>query len=470
MTNPALSYYPAALLREAQLLWEIQGSSVGTGQTASGAMPMTKLDGGGLWKATLGQVGLWSSDKRRSWRALSALADGGSQPFIVPVRETVDTPWPPSIAGATLDSMGVPCFPQVPHSQAADSSGVTTALFSDGTGYENGIVEIQNVGGAALRATSMTVKLIASDVLHGGEYFSIDHPVWRWRLYRIATAVSNNQTGNDSFTKALLHFDADFSDSNVGGAAHVWTAAGTAQVSGAQSRFGGASGLFDGVAATITTPHSADFVLGTSDFTIDFWFRCNAASGTNEILAAKGTSTREWYIQHTSANIISVQISPAGFLLNSVSTFTNAVNTGWHHLAVVRQGSAYKLFIDGVVEASTTDATAVATSASEALCIGAWYGAQPFNGNIDEFRLSVGIARWTSAFVPSSNQYGVPSWAITFRPPLRAAINDGTFLEFDHPKCVMRLDKPEAMDVTFSPPLNSDPSVTLIEAFPPFPV
>jgi hypothetical protein len=57
--------------------------------------------------------------------------------------------------------------------------------------------------------------------------------------------------GNDSFTKILLHMDGantstTFTDSNSGGSAHTWTAAGNAQISTATYKFGGASGLFDG--------------------------------------------------------------------------------------------------------------------------------------------------------------------------------------------------------------------------------
>jgi hypothetical protein len=67
--------------------------------------------------------------------------------------------------------------------------------------------------------------------------------------------------GNDSFTKILLHMDGantstTFTDSNSGGSAHTWTAAGNAQISTATYKLGGASGLFDGTGDFITTPDS----------------------------------------------------------------------------------------------------------------------------------------------------------------------------------------------------------------------
>lgn len=173
----ALRHYPSCLIGGAKLQWEIAGMVVGGGQTGSGVMPVTRLDGGGLWKATLSEVVLRTTNHRRTWRALSAIAEGGVQPIIVPVSEIVDAPWP-VVAGETIMS-----FDQVPHSD--------DALFSDDSGYQSGVIEAVGVGAVALRATSMTMEIIAGGDLGGGEYFAIDHADLRWRLYRIRTAIDN---------------------------------------------------------------------------------------------------------------------------------------------------------------------------------------------------------------------------------------------------------------------------------------
>jgi hypothetical protein len=51
--SDALRQYPDALLTFVKLSWELMGMTVGSGQTASGVMPVARIDGGGLWKATL---------------------------------------------------------------------------------------------------------------------------------------------------------------------------------------------------------------------------------------------------------------------------------------------------------------------------------------------------------------------------------------------------------------------------------
>lgn len=192
-----LRYFPNdVLLREATLLWEIQGMTVGSTQTASGAMPMSRLDGGGIWKATLGNVGLWNSDKRRAWRSLSAICDGGAQPIVLTVNETLDGPWP-LVGGSPLTDLG----------STSHSDG---SFFDDGTGYESSVIDISVAGDTALRSTLMTVNLVVGSGLQGGEYFAIDHVDLRWRLYRVATAVDNGDgTWNVGFRPPLRAAVAD---------------------------------------------------------------------------------------------------------------------------------------------------------------------------------------------------------------------------------------------------------------------
>ena len=227
-----------------------------------------------------------------------------------------------------------------------------------------------------------------------------------------------NSSGNDSYTKVLLHMDGvdastTFTDSNVGGSAHAWTAAGDAQIDTADFEFGGASGLFDGTGDFISTPDSADFTLGSSDFTIDCWFKCTAAGGVARAISGQGDDaftlgTAAFIFRRETSNVMAfyVRAISGSPLLTGTTQFTNVLNTGWHHTAVVRNGSTWKLYIDGVSESSATDSTAVTDSANN-LYVGQRSASfDPWIGWIDEFRLSVGIARWTSNFTPPTNPYG----------------------------------------------------------------
>lgn len=217
-------------------------------------------------------------------------------------------------------------------------------------------------------------------------------------------------TDNDEYTKVLLHMDGTdasttFTDSNAGGSAHTWTAAGNAQIDTADSKFGGASGLFDGTGDYISTPDHADFALGSSDFTIDGWFKCTASSAVGGRLIALQTdfsaANHSFSIFLNASLVIQAQVSNGSALTTITGTtqFSNVLNTGWHHVALVRSGNVVKLFIDGVQEGGDAAFSGTIPNSSAVLYV-SFPGTNAWQGWIDEFRLSVGIARWTTTFTP----------------------------------------------------------------------
>jgi hypothetical protein len=275
---------------------------------------------------------------------------------------------------------------------------------------------------------------LAQNVVPRGDGYS---PVKQFGAFSQPLAL-----GNDTYTKILLHFDGTdasttITDSNAGGSAHTWTAAGNAQIDTAQSKFGGASGLFDGTGDWVTTPDHADFSLGSGTFTIDFWFRVNAAGGSALNLAGQMDSMSTdgaWSMNRTSGNVIVASVSTDGSnytVVTGTTQFTNAVNTGWHHAALVRTGNTLKLFIDGTQEGGDVSFSGTVFNSSSVLAVGA-AGAittSPWNGWIDEFRLSVGIARWTAAFNSPSRAYDAPANG-TCRGYFQALLTDGTVAIF----------------------------------------
>src|SRR5262245_47647076 len=224
---------------------------------------------------------------------------------------------------------------------------------------------------------------------------------------------------NDSFTKALLHCDgADasttFTDSNAGGSAHTWTANGNAQVDTADFKFGGASLLSDGTGDFVSTPDSVDFTLGSGDFTIDVWFKCVETTAINKNIAGQTdagdtAAGSAWRItRDITTNFISFRLSngSAYTVVTGTTQFTNLINPGWHHVAAVRTGNTLKLFIDGIQEGGDVAFTGSVLDSTQPLNVGnrdATGGS--WNGWIDEFRLSVGVARWTANFTPPVGAY-----------------------------------------------------------------
>lgn len=216
---------------------------------------------------------------------------------------------------------------------------------------------------------------------------------------------------------SLLHFDgADGSTTFTDVKGRTWTAYGDAQIDTSQSVYGGASGLFDGVGDYIGTASHSDFNFGTGDFTLQARVRPLSLSNNYGSIIANGTSSfvtvNRALLVYGSAAPITAQRSKFGLvgpLLGTdnallLSTTLASVNT-WYHVAVTRSGNTFRLFINGIIEATATYTGAMDFSNLGTL-IGknGWDGAAGhLNANVEEFRANKGICRWTSDFTPEAS-------------------------------------------------------------------
>lgn len=219
----------------------------------------------------------------------------------------------------------------------------------------------------------------------------------------------------DSFTVLLLHMDGTdasttFTDSSPTG--RTMTAVGGAQIDTAQSVFGSASGLFDGTGDYLTAPDSADFAFASGDFTIDFRVRFNSLA--NACFYSQDTGgTNANYCQFAYDNVNHLLLIDT--VLASVTQlsftvpFTPSTNT-WYHLALVRSTNTWMVFVDGVLKINTLVGGAYANAFPNFTGL-VWVGArsypadQSLNGWLDEFRVSKGVARWTSGFTIPATAY-----------------------------------------------------------------
>jgi len=222
---------------------------------------------------------------------------------------------------------------------------------------------------------------------------------------------------DDAYTKALLHMNGvDTSTTFTDESGKTWTTSNHAQIDTAQSKFGGASGLFDGVDDSITTPDHADFSLGTNDFTIDTQFRTGVLpSGVNYNVFSQYTAWQnQWHFALADAGggtqkLFTWAYSGGGELWSLVSSaFTLSLNT-WCHLVFARSGNTLYYFVNGVGK-GTSAFNYTVPDLADVICIGARYTVDScLNGWLDEFRFSNGIARWTTDFTPPTSEYGRPT-------------------------------------------------------------
>ena len=193
---------------------------------------------------------------------------------------------------------------------------------------------------------------------------------------------------------------------------------GNAQISTAQSKFGGSSLLLDGAGDYLQVANQDYFDFGSSDFTIECWFYFDSsssetyntlldmgngsASGAGPFWTAVKSDSGTYYIG------VALDTTTAGDwdVLNNLAIATLSAST-WHHFAVSRAGSNFKVFLNGTSVATATSSSAMRDENS-ALQIGARgqnTASHYFKGYIDDVRITNGVARYTSNFTPPTTAH-----------------------------------------------------------------
>ena len=216
--------------------------------------------------------------------------------------------------------------------------------------------------------------------------------------------------GIDQYTKLMLHFDGSngsntFLDSEY--TPKTVQGYGDAQISTDYSVFGGASLKLDGSNGSyISIPASPDWNF-SGNFTIDFWWKDVGGSNSYPIISMGDTSgSYSLLITDTNGGIV-LSLSSNGInwdISNYIQIGTSS-GTGFDHFAIVRAGSTYYTFQNGVLTGSIGSQLSPFYSGSNSLNIGYWSGYGYAMGYLDEFRISNGIVRWASNFTPPSSPY-----------------------------------------------------------------
>jgi hypothetical protein len=179
------------------------------------------------------------------------------------------------------------------------------------------------------------------------------------------------------------------------------TAVGNAQISTAQSKFGGSSIAFPGgVTSWLSAPNVTDLALLSDNFTIELWVYF--ATVNNEFLfwnsnAAAFGGIRLIQIGTADLSLLA-STNGSAHTTNVVANSVLSLNS-WKHIAASRQGSTLRIFVDGVLAINTTIVGALNNGGINNV---GGRSVFPFsmNGYIDDFRVTKGIARYTANFTP----------------------------------------------------------------------
>ena len=214
-------------------------------------------------------------------------------------------------------------------------------------------------------------------------------------------------------TKLLLPFDgangatttSDLSNRNA-----TVSFNGNASLSTAQSKFGGSSMYFDGAGDYLRVIDTYwNSALSSGDFTMECWARFNADQYS--ILMSNRGGSDGFAICREQSGASSGQI----YLYWRVGTWvymnyyggtrTTIAENVWYHVAFTRSGNTWRLFLNGTVEDTLTSSSNMTNGSSGSLDIGLAAGSGPMAGWIDDLRITVGVARYTSAFTPPTTAH-----------------------------------------------------------------
>jgi hypothetical protein len=222
---------------------------------------------------------------------------------------------------------------------------------------------------------------------------------------------------NDANTVLLLHMDGanastQFIDDSGSRSQQGVFALGNAQISTAQSQFGGSSALFDGTGDWLQYSSSTLGLTRSNNFTLEGWVRLSSLPGTNTFRMIYGGSFNSEYasIVNLSGTYASnlVIYDGSNFFETNYTLPSLATNT-WYHWAVVKNGTSIKHFWNGVELTTLLSSTGTMSSAmgfGTLSYIGRWQGstANMWIGNLDEMRISSNV-RYTATFTPSTTPF-----------------------------------------------------------------
>lgn len=171
--------------------------------------------------------------------------------------------------------------------------------------------------------------------------------------------------------------------------------------SNVQAKYGSQSLSNAGANSYLILPDFNANDIGTSDFTIEFWYRPTDLN--HRTIFGSNTSAEarmKMAINPTSTGQIYMGVANNATWVLQFDGHSLQINT-WAHIAICRSGTDNRCFVDGVQIGSTlTDSTSWTTSS-----VGLWLGYMQnatgtgLNGFIDEFRITK-AARYTAAFTP----------------------------------------------------------------------
>lgn len=320
-------------------------------------------------------------------------------------------------AAATLTSTAAPSTGALSSLQDVDPSTACRWLDVSMPGFalswDFGVGNTQNVDAVRLGSGALQTEYLEQVMLQ----YSTDGVSWQgdgvvlgrfdWPGANTLSPAPVAGDANFGSVQLLLHMDGanggtSFPDSSAN--ARTITAFGSAQTSTAQSKFGGASGYFNG-GSHLVCPYSDAFNFAGSEWCVEFFVRW--AGGSADVVSRRaGGIVAAWEVKINGSGNIYVLIGNSNLSTWAfVHTFSGVAVTQnvWQHVAVCGSGGTIRAYVEGVAASNPISGTVVSVGTQD-LYIGR--GGDSFlTGYLDDLRITKGAARYTANFSPPASAF-----------------------------------------------------------------
>jgi hypothetical protein len=306
-------------------------------------------------------------------------------------------------------------------------SGSTVTLYTNGVskgtitnsstlGYANPSLNRNGGGGSSASWYMSNLRIVKGTAVYTGSTYTVPTtPLTAISGTSLLTCQSNRFI--DSSSNALV--------ATVSGTPSVQAFSPFAPTAAYSTSVVGGSGYFDGTGDYLSGSSNTNLDFGTGDFTVEMFVYVIAYPGSSISLFAGGGSG--------GGSNINIYVGTNGYVGatfdgvgEDAATAAGAIKTNnWQHVALVRSGNNFTIYIDGA-----SAATGSTTNASTFYGGSGWFvggngaGANQYlNGYVSSVRVLKGTALYTTTFTPPT----APLTAITNTQLLLSATNAGIF-------------------------------------------
>ena len=314
---------------------------------------------------------------------------------------------------------------------AVSRSTLVTKMFLNGTQEGSSYVDANNY--AASRVTIASNGATAGNYLVG--YVSNARLVNGTAVYTSnftppttpLTAITNTKLLTCQSNRFVDNSSNNFAFTVTGTpSTQPWSA--FAPTSAYSTATNGGSCYFNGTTDYLTIPNSSNLQMGTGNFTMEFWiYPTNLSASVQEIYTtSSATATNQSYscLIQTATIYMYLSSTTGG---NDIANAANPIGTlklnQWHHIAIVRNGTTFTGYLNGVAGTTATSSLSLFNFTSPLTIANTTWTAAYQYGYLSNIRIVKGTAVYTSNFTPPTT----PLTAISGTQLLLSGTNAGIY-------------------------------------------